>query len=130
MTQNETDVLPLPVHKYCSQVYFLCFFVYFISFQNISDLFIYFFVVVDLFSFAFCLQLGWAKRAGWLEEAMAGPGRPVTGPGRTRGRLVASWAQRIALQQAQAQAEPVKIPKKRGPKPGSKVVVLNVINET
>ncbi|XP_037532780.1 polycomb protein SCMH1 [Nematolebias whitei] len=58
-------------------------------------------------------KLGWAKRAGWLEEVMAGPGRP-------RGRLVASWAQRIALQQAQAQAELIKMPKKRGPKPGSK----------
>ncbi|XP_051262677.1 polycomb protein SCMH1 isoform X6 [Dicentrarchus labrax] len=65
-------------------------------------------------------KLGWAKRAGWLEDAMAGPGRPVTGPGRTRGRLPANWAQRIALQQAQTQAEPIKIPKKRGPKPGSK----------
>lgn len=54
---------------------------------------------------------------------MAGPGRPVTGPGRTRGRLPANWAQRIALQQAQTQAEPIKIPKKRGPKPGSKVAV-------
>uniref|UniRef100_A0A671WKY6 Scm polycomb group protein homolog 1 n=1 Tax=Sparus aurata TaxID=8175 RepID=A0A671WKY6_SPAAU len=59
-------------------------------------------------------------RAGWLEDAMAGPGRPVTGPGRTRGRLPANWAQRIALQQAQTQADPIKIPKKRGPKPGSK----------
>ncbi|XP_068179627.1 polycomb protein SCMH1-like isoform X1 [Antennarius striatus] len=65
-------------------------------------------------------RLGWAKRAGWLEDVMAGPGRPVTGPGRTRGRLPANWAQRIALQQTQTQAEPVKIPKKRGPKPGSK----------
>ena len=73
-------------------------------------------------SLLFVFQLGWAKRAGWLEDAMAGPGRPVTGPGRTRGRLPANWAQRIALQQAQTQAEePVKIPKKRGPKPGSKV---------
>lgn len=72
-------------------------------------------------SFALCSQLGWAKRAGWLEDAMAGPGRPVTGPGRTRGRLPANWAQRIALQQAQTQADPIKIPKKRGPKPGSKV---------
>ncbi|CAG6014801.1 unnamed protein product [Menidia menidia] len=65
-------------------------------------------------------KLGWAKRAGWLEEAMGGPGRPLTGPGRTRGRLPANWAQRIALQQAQTPAEPIKIPKKRGPKPGSK----------
>ena len=54
---------------------------------------------------------------------MAGPGRPFTGPGRTRGRLPANWAQRIALQQAQTEAEPIKIPKKRGPKPGSKVDV-------
>lgn len=54
---------------------------------------------------------------------MAGPGRPVTGPGRTRGRLPANWAQRIALQQAQTPADPIKIPKKRGPKPGSKVAV-------
>lgn len=54
---------------------------------------------------------------------MAGPGRPVTGPGRTRGRLPANWAQRITLQQGQTQAEPIKIPKKRGPKPGSKVTV-------
>uniref|UniRef100_A0A1A8L766 Sex comb on midleg homolog 1 n=1 Tax=Nothobranchius pienaari TaxID=704102 RepID=A0A1A8L766_9TELE len=51
---------------------------------------------------------------------MAGPGRPVTGPGRTRGRLLASWAQRIILQQAETPAEPIKVPKKRGPKPGSK----------
>ncbi|KAM8870981.1 polycomb protein SCMH1 isoform 2-T3 [Spinachia spinachia] len=65
-------------------------------------------------------QLGWAKRAGWLEDAMAGPGRPVTGPGRTRGRLPANWARSLALQQGQTPAEPVKIPKKRGPKPGSK----------
>lgn len=57
---------------------------------------------------------------------MAGPGRPATGPGRTRGRLPANWTQRIALQQAQTQAEPVKIPKKRGPKPGSKVDVQNI----
>ncbi|XP_046895492.1 polycomb protein SCMH1 isoform X1 [Hypomesus transpacificus] len=60
-------------------------------------------------------RLGWAKRAAWLEGAMVGPGRPVSRP---RGRLPANWAQRMALQQAQA--EPIKIPKKRGPKPGSK----------
>ncbi|KAK7938421.1 hypothetical protein WMY93_001747 [Mugilogobius chulae] len=55
------------------------------------------------------------QRAAWFEEVMAGPGRPV-GPGRPRGRLPTNWAQRIALQQALA----VRIPKKRGPKPGSK----------
>uniref|UniRef100_G3PLF5 Scm polycomb group protein homolog 1 n=1 Tax=Gasterosteus aculeatus TaxID=69293 RepID=G3PLF5_GASAC len=65
-------------------------------------------------------QLGWAKRAGWLEGAMAGPGRPATGPGRTRGRLPANWTHGLALQQNQTQAEPIKVPKKRGPKPGSK----------
>ncbi|XP_034029934.1 polycomb protein SCMH1 [Thalassophryne amazonica] len=65
-------------------------------------------------------KLGWPKRTGWLEGAMTGPGRPLPGPGRPRGRLPANWAQRIAVQQAQTQAEPIKIPKKRGPKPGSK----------
>lgn len=64
-------------------------------------------------------RLGWAKRTAWLQDVMAGPGRPV-GPGRPRGRLPANWAQRIALQQAHSQALVVKIPKKRGPKPGSK----------
>lgn len=47
---------------------------------------------------------------------MAGPGRPMSRP---RGRLPANWAQRMALQEGQV--ESVKIPKKRGPKPGSKV---------
>lgn len=61
---------------------------------------------------------------------MAGPGRPATVPGRTRGRLPANWAQRIALQQAQTQSEPIKIPKKRGPKPGSKVGVRNLPSDT
>ncbi|KAJ3597955.1 hypothetical protein NHX12_001470 [Muraenolepis orangiensis] len=65
-------------------------------------------------------KMGWARRAGWLEGPVAGPGRPVVGPGRPRGRLPANWAQRVALQQAQNLPEPVKIPKKRGPKPGSK----------
>ncbi|XP_030637736.1 polycomb protein SCMH1 [Chanos chanos] len=60
-------------------------------------------------------KLGWAKRAAWLEGGVAGPGRPITRP---RGRLPANWAQRAGVQQNQA--EPVKIPKKRGPKPGSK----------
>ncbi|XP_028326920.1 polycomb protein SCMH1 isoform X2 [Gouania willdenowi] len=64
-------------------------------------------------------KLGWAKRDGWLENAIAGPGRAATGPGRPRGRLPANWAQRIGLQ-VHTQEEPVKIPKKRGPKPGSK----------
>ena len=77
----------------------------------------------------FNLQLGWAKRSGWLEAVMAGPGRPVAGSGRTRGRLPANWAQRIALQQAQTAAEPIKIPKKRGPKPGSKVAVQNILTK-
>ncbi|XP_064801331.1 polycomb protein SCMH1-like isoform X10 [Oncorhynchus masou masou] len=60
-------------------------------------------------------KLGWAKRAGWLEGAMAGPGQPMSRP---RGRLPANWAQRMALQEGQV--ESIKIPKKRGPKPGSK----------
>ncbi|XP_036394816.1 polycomb protein SCMH1 isoform X1 [Megalops cyprinoides] len=60
-------------------------------------------------------KLGWAKRAAWLEGSMAGPGRPLSRP---RGRLPANWAQRAGVQQGQA--EPIKIPKKRGPKPGSK----------
>lgn len=47
---------------------------------------------------------------------MAGPGRPVSRP---RGRLPANWSQRMALQEGQV--ESIKIPKKRGPKPGSKV---------
>nr|XP_057910077.1 polycomb protein SCMH1 isoform X3 [Doryrhamphus excisus] len=63
-------------------------------------------------------KLSWVKRAAWLQDAMAGPGRPTAGPGRPRGRLPANWTQRISIQQAQA--SPVKIPKKRGPKPGSK----------
>ncbi|KAM9405891.1 polycomb protein SCMH1-like isoform 1-T15 [Salvelinus alpinus] len=60
-------------------------------------------------------KMGWAKRAGWLEGVMAGPGRPMSRP---RGRLPANWAQRMALQEGQV--ESIKIPKKRGPKPGSK----------
>ncbi|XP_051575565.1 polycomb protein SCMH1-like isoform X4 [Myxocyprinus asiaticus] len=54
-------------------------------------------------------KLGWAKGAAWLEGAIAGPGRP-------KGRLPANWAQKVQ----QNQEEPIKIPKKRGPKPGSK----------
>ncbi|KAM9310342.1 polycomb protein SCMH1 [Pholidichthys leucotaenia] len=66
-------------------------------------------------------KLGWAKRAGWLEDTMAGPGRPVTGPGRMKPRMPAHWTHRIApLQQDQSQEETIKVPKKRGPKPGSK----------
>ncbi|XP_048882214.1 polycomb protein SCMH1-like [Brienomyrus brachyistius] len=60
-------------------------------------------------------KLGWAKRTAWLEGQISGPGRPLSRP---RGRLPASWTQRAALQAAQG--EPLKIPKKRGPKPGSK----------
>lgn len=58
---------------------------------------------------------------------MAGPGRPATGPGRTRGRLPANWTHGLALQQNQTQAEPIKVPKKRGPKPGSKVATAHHI---
>lgn len=65
-------------------------------------------------------RIGWARRTGWLEDVMAGPGRPVVGLGRPRGRIPTNWAQRIALQQTHSSAELVKIPKKRGPKPGSK----------
>lgn len=60
-------------------------------------------------------KLSWAKRTAWLEGAISGPGRPVTRP---RGRLPANWAQRAGVQPAPG--EPIKIPKKRGPKPGSK----------
>lgn len=56
---------------------------------------------------------------------MAGPGRPLgsgrpVGPGRPRGRPLANWTQRIAVQQTYSQPAAVDIPKKRGPKPGSK----------
>ncbi|KAJ8290208.1 hypothetical protein GJAV_G00009940 [Gymnothorax javanicus] len=60
-------------------------------------------------------KLSWTKRTAWLENAISGPGRPVTRP---RGRLPANWPQRAGMQPPQG--EPVKIPKKRGPKPGSK----------
>ncbi|XP_061632685.1 polycomb protein SCMH1 isoform X2 [Phyllopteryx taeniolatus] len=63
-------------------------------------------------------KLSWVRRAGFLPDTIAGPGRPTAGPGRPRGRLPGNWAQRIAL--PQTQDTPVKIPKKRGPKPGSK----------
>ncbi|XP_029695328.1 polycomb protein SCMH1-like isoform X3 [Takifugu rubripes] len=58
-------------------------------------------------------KLSWGKRAGWLEAVIAGPGRP-------RGRLPTNWVQRIAAQQAPASGEHIRIPKKRGPKPGRK----------
>lgn len=54
-------------------------------------------------------KLGWAKRAAWLEGAIAGPGRP-------RGRLPSNWTPTLL----ENDMEPIKIPKKRGPKPGSK----------
>ncbi|KAM9806287.1 polycomb protein SCMH1-like isoform 1-T1 [Syngnathus typhle] len=63
-------------------------------------------------------KLSWVKKASFSPDATAGPGRPRTGPGRPRGRLSVNWAQRLAL--PQTQDAPVKIPKKRGPKPGSK----------
>ncbi|XP_076136620.1 polycomb protein SCMH1 isoform X1 [Alosa pseudoharengus] len=62
-------------------------------------------------------KLGWAKRAAWLDGAMAGPGRPATKP---RGRVPANWTQRLQQVQAGQADVPIKIPKKRGPKPGSK----------
>ncbi|ROJ29311.1 Polycomb protein SCMH1 [Anabarilius grahami] len=58
-------------------------------------------------------KLSWAKRTAWLEGAIGGPGRPISKP---RGKLPASWAQKVQ----QNPTEPIKIPKKRGPKPGSK----------
>ncbi|CAL9705153.1 unnamed protein product [Knipowitschia caucasica] len=65
-------------------------------------------------------RLAWTKRAAWFEDVILnGPGRSV-GLGRPRGRIPTNWAQRIALQQSHVQALAVKIPKKRGPKPGSK----------
>lgn len=57
--------------------------------------------------------MGWVKHAAWLEGAMAGPGRP-------RGRLSANWSQKLHQQN---EIETIKIPKKRGPKPGTKVYV-------
>ncbi|XP_019737153.1 polycomb protein SCMH1 isoform X2 [Hippocampus comes] len=63
-------------------------------------------------------KLGWVKRASFLPDATAGPGRPTTAPGRPRGRVPVNWVQRLAL--PQTQDAPIKIPKKRGPKPGSK----------
>ncbi|XP_024917114.1 polycomb protein SCMH1 [Cynoglossus semilaevis] len=62
-------------------------------------------------------KMAWKKRAGWLEDSIAVPGRSVAGPGRTRGRLPTNSAQRLGQQ---ALTQPTKIPKKRGPKPGSK----------
>ncbi|KAK3572117.1 hypothetical protein QTP86_022195 [Hemibagrus guttatus] len=55
-------------------------------------------------------KLGWVKHAAWLEGAMAGPGRP-------RGRMSANWTQKLHQQN---EMETIKIPKKRGPKPGTK----------
>ncbi|KTF77839.1 hypothetical protein cypCar_00027221, partial [Cyprinus carpio] len=58
-------------------------------------------------------KLSWAKRTAWLEETIGGPGRPISKP---RGKLPASWSQKVQ----QSPTDPIKIPKKRGPKPGSK----------
>ncbi|XP_053488281.1 polycomb protein SCMH1 isoform X2 [Ictalurus furcatus] len=55
-------------------------------------------------------KMGWVKHAAWLEGAMAGPGRP-------RGRTSANWTQKPHQQN---EIESIKIPKKRGPKPGTK----------
>ncbi|XP_046703382.1 polycomb protein SCMH1-like isoform X2 [Silurus meridionalis] len=55
-------------------------------------------------------KLGWVKHAAWLEGAMAGPGRP-------RGRIATNWTQKLHQQN---ELETIKIPKKRGPKPGTK----------
>ncbi|MCJ8728090.1 hypothetical protein PDJAM_G00000370 [Pangasius djambal] len=55
-------------------------------------------------------KMGWVKHAAWLEGAMAGPGRP-------RGRMSANWTQKLHQQN---EIETIKIPKKRGPKPGTK----------
>ncbi|XP_058242685.1 polycomb protein SCMH1-like isoform X4 [Hemibagrus wyckioides] len=55
-------------------------------------------------------KLGWVKHAAWLEGAMAGPGRP-------RGRMSANWTQKLHQQN---EIDTIKIPKKRGPKPGTK----------
>uniref|UniRef100_A0A673I1X7 Polycomb protein SCMH1-like n=1 Tax=Sinocyclocheilus rhinocerous TaxID=307959 RepID=A0A673I1X7_9TELE len=49
----------------------------------------------------------------WLEGTIGGPGRPISKP---RGKLPASWSQKVQ----QNPTDPIKIPKKRGPKPGSK----------
>ncbi|XP_053088416.1 polycomb protein SCMH1 isoform X2 [Pangasianodon hypophthalmus] len=55
-------------------------------------------------------KMGWVKHAAWLEGSMAGPGRP-------RGRMSANWTQKLHQQN---EIETIKIPKKRGPKPGTK----------
>uniref|UniRef100_A0A672PNJ1 Scm polycomb group protein homolog 1 n=1 Tax=Sinocyclocheilus grahami TaxID=75366 RepID=A0A672PNJ1_SINGR len=49
----------------------------------------------------------------WLEGTIGGPGRPISKP---RGKLPASWSQKVQRNPT----DPIKIPKKRGPKPGSK----------
>ncbi|XP_077455410.1 polycomb protein SCMH1 isoform X1 [Stigmatopora argus] len=61
-------------------------------------------------------KLSWVKRANFLPDTMTG--RPTAGPGRPRGRLPGNWAQKVAMPQTPDMA--LKIPKKRGPKPGSK----------
>uniref|UniRef100_A0A8C2CIZ2 Scm polycomb group protein homolog 1 n=1 Tax=Cyprinus carpio TaxID=7962 RepID=A0A8C2CIZ2_CYPCA len=57
--------------------------------------------------------LSWAKRTAWLEGTIGGPGRPISKP---RGKLPANWPPKVQ----QNPTDPIKIPKKRGPKPGSK----------
>ncbi|KTG35500.1 hypothetical protein cypCar_00001378, partial [Cyprinus carpio] len=58
-------------------------------------------------------KLSWAKRTAWLEGTIGGPGRPISKP---RGKLPANWPPKVQ----QNPTDPIKIPKKRGPKPGSK----------
>uniref|UniRef100_A0A672LFE6 Scm polycomb group protein homolog 1 n=1 Tax=Sinocyclocheilus grahami TaxID=75366 RepID=A0A672LFE6_SINGR len=53
------------------------------------------------------------SRTEWLEGTIGGPGRPVSKP---RGKLSANWPPNVQ----QNPKDPIKIPKKRGPKPGSK----------
>uniref|UniRef100_A0A8C0YNX2 SAM domain-containing protein n=2 Tax=Cyprinus carpio TaxID=7962 RepID=A0A8C0YNX2_CYPCA len=51
--------------------------------------------------------------SSWLEGTIGGPGRPISKP---RGKLPANWPPKVQ----QNPTDPIKIPKKRGPKPGSK----------